>query len=267
MRKMRRTIRSRLVTTYRERSKHALRTPVKLLEFDSYEEYRSAQIAANRLKFKSVFADDEELRRISEHFRTAVPCGANGLCHGVRNGYEVQMLRRLLPEMDIIGTDISETAATVPHCIVWDMHDLKPEWIGAIDFMYSNSWDHSFNPPLLFSRWAECLSPSGRLYLPYTELHSERGATEDTKFDVFGCSLDELIRILQRTLILEDVLEIHPRLTKKAWKRTLMYLRTGRFGKLIRGSLRSPRVVVLVLRKHTPETLRPTNHPSILNNE
>jgi hypothetical protein len=226
---------------------------MKLLKFGTYDEYKRIQVEANRLKFANVLAEDDELRRIAETFVSSGAGGRKGLCHGVRNGYEVQMLRRLLPSVDIVGTDISDTAATVPNCIVWDMHEVKPEWNGAIDFIYSNSWDHTYDPQLLFSRWAGCLSPGGRMFLSYTELHSEKGATEDTKFDAFGCGLDELIGILRRALVLDDVLEIQPRLTKKGWKRRLAALRSGRVRGALGGPLRSRRILVLVLRKRMPD--------------
>jgi hypothetical protein len=225
---------------------------MKLLKFESYDEYKQVQVQANRLKFGNVFAEDDELQRIARSFRILATAGHRGLCHGVRNGYEVHMLRRLLPGVDIVGTDISDTASSVPNCIVWDMHEVKPEWLGSIDFIYSNSWDHTFDPELLFSRWSSCLSPAGRLFLSYTELHSEKGATGDTKFDAFGCTLDELTSIVQRTLVIDDVLEIAPRFTKRVWKRRLSALRTGRFRKAIHGALRSRRVLVLVLRRRRP---------------
>jgi hypothetical protein len=225
---------------------------MKLLKFDSYAEYKQIQSQANRLKFDHVFAEDNELRRIASTFSEMVRDARTGLCHGVRNGYEVQMLRRLLPTVNIIGTDISETAATIPNCIVWDMHEVKPEWIGSIDFIYSNSWDHTYDPPMLFSRWSTCLSARGRLYLAYTDLHSDKGATEDTKFDAFGCNLDELIGIVQRTMVLEDVLEIPPRLTRRVWSRTWSALRSGRLNKVINGPLKSRRRLVLVWRQRAP---------------
>ena len=227
---------------------------MKLLTFTSYDEYKQVQVAANKLKYHNVYAEDPELRRIASHFKSRVPRARAGLCHGVRNGYEVQALRRLLPGIDIVGTDISDTVATVPNCIVWDMHETKPEWLGRIDFMYSNSWDHTYAPETMFARWSDCLSETGRLYLPYTELQSERGVTDSTKIDVFGCSIDELLAILGRSFVIEDVLEVRPRLTVQVFRRRLAHLRAGELMKALTARLTSRRVLIFVLRrKQTPD--------------
>lgn len=221
---------------------------MKLLTFKDYAEYRAIQTDANVQKFKNVFADPEELRRIAADFARRVPGPAFGLCHGVRNGFEVRVLRRLLPGVDIRGTDISATAAAVPHCFVWDMHEVQPEWIGSVDFLYSNSWDHTYDPALLFSRWSQCLSSRGRLYVPYTVQHSADGVTTDSKYDAFGCSLDELLPILQRSLVVEDVLEVRPRVhVTRTLKKRIGYLRAGRFQRVFSAPIRSRRVVILVL--------------------
>lgn len=221
---------------------------MKLLTFKDYTEYRAIQVQANTQKFKNVFAEAGELRRIAEDFARRVPGAAFGLCHGVRNGFEVRVLRRLLPAVDIRGTDISDTAATIPHCVVWDMHEVKPEWVGAVDFLYSNSWDHTYDPYLLFSRWSQCLSPRGRLYLTYTQQHSADGVTEDSKFDALGCSLDELVTILQRTMIVEDILEIQPRVSlARTLKKRFGYLRAGRLRRVFVAPIRSRRATILVL--------------------
>lgn len=83
----------------------------------------------------------------------------------------------------ITGTDISESAASVPKCIVWDMHHVKPEWLGAIDFIYSNSSDHTYDAQLLFVRWVSCLSENGRPYVTWTIKHSDEGVMDETNVD------------------------------------------------------------------------------------
>lgn len=222
---------------------------MKLLTFHDYDEYKRVQVAANKLKYHNVYAEDPELRRIAAHFGARAMKARTGLCHGVRNGYEVKMLRRLLPAVDIVGTDISETAATVPNCIVWDMHEVKSEWLSRTDFMYSNSWDHTYDPELMFPRWSSCLSEDGRLYLPYTELQSERGVTDRTKIDVFGYSIDELLGILRKSFTLEDMLEVTPRLTTQAFRRRFAHALAGELTKALTARITSRRVLILVLRR------------------
>jgi hypothetical protein len=152
---------------------------MKLIKFDNYDEYKSTQAAANRQKFHNVFAETEELRRIAEDLQGHVPDARRGLCHGVRNGYEVRYLRGRVPGLDLVGTDISETAAAIPNCIGWDMHEVKPEWVGATDFIYWNSWDHSYDPRLLFRRWTGCLSDRGRQVLEApTDVPAHRTAAQ-----------------------------------------------------------------------------------------
>jgi hypothetical protein len=226
---------------------------MKLLTFRDYDEYRQIQTAANRRKYRQVWAEDPELRRISSHYRAHGPRGTRrGICHGVRNGYEVQVLRRLLPNVDIIGTDISETVRSVPYCLEWDMHEVKQEWRGAMDFMYSNSWDHTYDPELLFRRWSELLSQEGRLYLSYTTLHAH--VTEATKVDAFGCSLDELVGLVRRFFDMEDLIEVAPRFTMQVIRRRLTFLREGNFRKAVMARIVSRRVLVLVLRKKSEPT-------------
>jgi hypothetical protein len=222
---------------------------MKILGFETYEEYKQIQVNANTLKFSQVYAEDPELKRIASHFLRYGRGEGLGLCHGVRNGYEVRKLRSLMPAINIIGTDISHTAEKVANCIVWDMHEVRREWIGAVDFMYSNSWDHAYDPNLLFARWSQSLAPEGRLYLSYTDLHSEKGVNENTKIDVVGCSLDELIRLVQPRFVLEDLLEVEPTLTFQTWRRRFNYLRRGQLARALTARFSSRRVQILVLRR------------------
>jgi hypothetical protein len=221
---------------------------VKLLTYSDYNEYKDIQIAANRLKFRSVWVEDAELIRIAHYVCDQVPDARRGVCHGVRNGYEVQRLRSLLPRVDLEGTDIAESADRVPHCMTWDMHDVRADWIGSLDVMYSNSWDHSYNPALLFQRWSECLSPTGRLFLSYSDLHSDRGVSRGSKTDPFGCSCDELIRILQWNFVVEDVLDVVPSLSWRTWRQRAIHLRAGRLWRALRASRRTK---VFVLSRRT----------------
>ena len=41
-------------------------------------------------------------------------------------------LNKIIPNSNIIGTDISTTALNFENSIQWDFHDQKEEWIGKL---------------------------------------------------------------------------------------------------------------------------------------
>ena len=164
----------------------------------SEDRYIQAQILKNKKKLFVIASSDEELSAVALYIKTNIPAAKVGICHGVRNGYEVQQLRRLLG-IEVFGTDIAPTANEFPNVIQWDFHDIKKEWIGKVDFIYSNSWDHSYDPERLFSNWMNCLRPGGGLFISWTPAHS---APVD-EADCFSASLEELKSLLLRYGTLE----------------------------------------------------------------
>lgn len=146
-----------------------------------YEEYRATQIHHNKRKLENVWADDTTLSAIAEDLGSH-GLGATGVCHGARNGYEVEWFRETL-KGEVIGTDISETATEFPHMHVWDFQDVKPEWEGKFDFVYTNSLDQAMEPSRALDAWVQQLTPSGRIYIEHTMAHSTHGAGE---MDPFG---------------------------------------------------------------------------------
>ena len=63
---------------------------------------------------------------------------------------------------------------------------MKPEWLSSVDFIYSNSFDHSFDPEKCLSAWMSCLKPGGVCLLEHTDAHGPRSANE---LDPFGAEL------------------------------------------------------------------------------
>lgn len=178
---------------------------MKLSKFSSYGEYREAQIAKNLAKLDAISLSDRELVIAAKLARRMSPPASFGICHGVRNGYEVQTLRRLL-KIEVIGTEISPSATRFPNVIEWDFHEVKSEWKANVDFIYSNSWDHSYDPDLLFSRWFECLKPSGILFIQWTEGHED---VRDGSADCFGATLAELISLLNSHGIVRETISFN----------------------------------------------------------
>jgi hypothetical protein len=138
---------------------------MELFRHPSKDAHTQAQIAKKK-KLSVIAIAGEELSVIADYVEEHIPGTSFGICHGVRNGSEVQALRRLLG-IDVIGTDISPTASQFPNVLQWDFHDVKQEWIENVDFVYLSSWDHSFDPERLFKNWMEYLKSraGGSLFL------------------------------------------------------------------------------------------------------
>jgi hypothetical protein len=157
-----------------------------------YERYKATQVAANKAKLGAVFAVEENIRFLAQ--RVLDICGACGfgLCHGTRRGLEQAWFSDVLG-CPVLGTELSDTAGLFPNTIEWDFHDVKDEWVGQVDFIYSNSWDHSYDPKMCFDQWVSCLKPGGLLLLDHSSRH-----LPDTvnSVDPFGASIEDLTRLL-----------------------------------------------------------------------
>jgi hypothetical protein len=205
-----------------------------LLTFGSYEQYVETQTQTNRRKLKKVWVTPKELRAVARYVRRHVPGASFGLCHGVRNGFEVRKLRDLLG-IEVLGTEISDTANQFEHVIQWDYHEVKPEWRGAVDFIYSNSWDHSYDPERMLERWVSCLRPQGRCFLHWNSDYLRESAQGA---DCFSASLGEMKDLIRKAHELETVLEVRAVRWRQNVRRELgRWWRTGRTRFVRRSSL------------------------------
>jgi hypothetical protein len=151
-----------------------------------YARYQSVQIAGNKEKIKQVWALEENIRFLSEYIAKTLTNPQFGLCHGTRQGKEQEWFKKHL-ECRVLGTEISETAEEYPNTIQWDFHDVKPEWLNSVDFIYSNALDHSYDPERCLAAWMSCLKSGGVCILEHTSGHEARAANE---LDPFGASLE-----------------------------------------------------------------------------
>lgn len=183
-----------------------------------YDEYRAVQIHHNKRKIDSVWADDRTLSTIAADLEDR-NLGAKGICHGARNGHEVQWFREALGG-DVIGTDISDTATRFPNMQVWDFQDENPDWAGAFDFVYSNSLDQAMEPGRALSAWAKQIRPGGRIYIEHTLDHSARNASEMDPFGAHPMVMPYLFFTWGRGQYrLTDLLEVEEKANNrgKAW--------------------------------------------------
>lgn len=194
---------------------------VRRLAFTSYDDYVAAQLKTNEVKRDRVWVLENELATLAAEIRRAVPNPRFGLCHGVRNGAEVKRLRELLG-CEIQGTEISPSAADFQHVIQWDFHQVKPEWLGRCDFIYSNSLDHSYDPQVCLAAWLSCLAPGGRCFIHWSREH------DHTDFGKNGSDCFQATRQGYRALI-DAVGEFEAMIeTDRQDARCLMICRAGK---------------------------------------
>lgn len=175
---------------------------MKLYKHNNYKEYVDSQIKTNKAKLNVVWVKLDEITILSEHINNNIPNIKVGICHGVRNGWEVKKLRELL-NVEVIGTEISDTSKKFKHVIEWDFHEVKPEWINYFDFIYSNSFDHTYDHNLCLNRWMSCLKETGICYIHQTV--SER---KISKSDCLAASKQEYIDLFNKNYKVVDMLNI-----------------------------------------------------------
>ncbi|OGS37760.1 MAG: hypothetical protein A2293_14775 [Elusimicrobia bacterium RIFOXYB2_FULL_49_7] len=147
----------------------------------NYERYKKIQTEGNRRKINQVWVVEENIQFLSNYIKkTLIP--RFGLCHGTRRGKEQEWFGKYLG-CNVIGTEISDTATEFPNTIQWDFHQVKPEWLDAVDFIYSNSFDHSFDPENCIRNWMRCLTSDGLCIIEHSDGHEASGASA---LDPFG---------------------------------------------------------------------------------
>jgi len=135
--------------------------------WENYDEYVDAQTNTNKRKLERVWISEREIDSIVEWIKNSDMEVESGVCHGVRNGFEVERFRNLL-EADIIGTEISETASRFANVLQWDFHDIKEGWVGKFDFIYSNSIDHSYDFRYCLNQWMRTLKKGGACFIEWS---------------------------------------------------------------------------------------------------
>lgn len=136
---------------------------MKLIRFPNYRAYVDAQVEANQRKLRRIWVQADTIAFIAAH----VPA-RRILCHGTRNGAELELFAGFYPEIlgtVILGTEISPTAVRFPRTVQHDFHIPLPGWHGNADLVYSNSLDHAYDPKRAVRTWAAQLAPRGMLAL------------------------------------------------------------------------------------------------------
>ena len=181
---------------------------MKQYQFKNNQEYVEAQISANVAKIDRNWVHEAELGIIANFIILEFGRPEFVICHGARNGFEVETLGKYFGrDLTIIGTDISPTANKIPDMLQWDFHEINPKWAGLADLVYCNSLDHSYDMRKAVTAWMDSLKPRGIIVVHWTEGH-EKGDVKPS--DCFHASDREYEKILSKcgTVLCKNRIEI-----------------------------------------------------------
>lgn len=153
-------------------------------DFD-YQKYKEVQVAGNKRKIESVWVQEENIKFLADYISKTKRNADFGICHGTRRGKEQEWFMKYLNNK-VIGTEISDNAKDFPHTIQWDFHEVKEEWINNVDFIYSNSLDHSYDPEKCLNAWMSCLKPGGICIIEHSSVDTPDFTSD---LDPFGAHL------------------------------------------------------------------------------
>lgn len=151
-----------------------------------YEQYKAVQIQGNKSKIDRSWVRQSDIDFLSSYIKSKIANPSFGICHGTRRGLEQKWFSQNL-SCKVIGTEISDTATDYENTVQWDFHEENKEWIESADFVYSNSFDHSYDPRKALCNWMGMLKKGGICIIEHTEAHTVK---ETTKLDPFGASLE-----------------------------------------------------------------------------
>ena len=135
----------------------------------NYDLYVQNQKILNERKFGTGCNDTTRtFECVKQEVISRNPNPTFGLCHGVRSGLENKTLGELLG-CTVIGTEIGDKFGYPEITIQWDMHEIKDEWVEKCDVIYSNSFDHTYDPIYCLNQWSKCLKPTGIIVLQFAE--------------------------------------------------------------------------------------------------
>lgn len=179
---------------------------MKTYKYRNYKDYIDSQVAANVRKKKNVWAKEENVKFLADYIRLRRP--EKGLCHGVRQGFEQLWFAKYLQGCRMMGTEIGDIKGK--NTIKWDFNVQKSDWIGYFDFIYSNSFDHAFNPKNTLQTWIDQLKKGGVLILEYDRRQEHTGEISKSvnKTDPVSIRFDELQKLIPKWIYNAKVIDI-----------------------------------------------------------
>lgn len=164
---------------------------MKIYQYNNYQEYVNSQVEANIRKIKNKWVEKKTIEEIYKRYKLAESI----ICHGTRNAAEQKYFQEFYPNAEILGTEISHTAKDFPMTIQWDFHEDNPVWIDKFDIVYSNAFDHSYNPEKVLNCWKMQLKNNGRLFLEHGYGETENISKQSDPLQIYE---DELIILFNK---------------------------------------------------------------------
>lgn len=182
---------------------------MKRIEFDSYDQYLAVQKATVKKRGLGPYFCDLEMQRIAEWCRANQLQVQEGICHGARAGHECDELMRNMPLAKVIGTDIAPYSGKsvvmrgAAEVVEWDFNMPNPLWEDRFDLVYSNSLDHSNDPPATLKVWLDQLAWNGALFVQWN-----RSDLDVKGGDCFGADPLEMINLFNSVGRLVDMIYV-----------------------------------------------------------
>jgi hypothetical protein len=198
---------------------------MKVYKYKNYNEYVECQTAAFNRKRWNLWAVEKNIEYLSDFINATIPNAMRGLCHGVRQGIEQQWFMKHLGGMEVIGSEIGGVISD--NTVKWDFNKVNIEWIGKFDFIYSNSFDHAFNPVETLRVWAGQVKAGGLIMLEYDKRQEHTGEISKSvnKTDPVSITVDELIEKIPEWLSGLDarvVMILDMPVVKKEFQKTIV---------------------------------------------
>lgn len=159
---------------------------MKIYKYDNYDDYVEAQTEANVIKINNVWVKKSTIAQIHK----MQPFASRILCHGTRNAAEQNFFKSFYPAAEILGTEISHTATKFPMTIQHDFHEDMNN--GTWDIIYSNSFDHAYDPEKALTAWKKQLTSGGSIYLEHMLDQNNR----TRRWDPLQISAKELFKLI-----------------------------------------------------------------------
>jgi SAM-dependent methyltransferase len=174
---------------------------MKKYQYKDYDHYVKCQREGFERKKNRCWAIKENIKAITEFITENIENKKveYGLCHGTRAGFEQKwFMKYLTPEASVIGTEIGNS--TAENTIQRDFNKIHADLIGKFDFVYSNSFDHSFDPEKTINIWANQVRTGGLLIIEWDERQEHKGSVSKSinKTDPVSLTFEEIKNLLPK---------------------------------------------------------------------